>query len=75
MFEFVCKENIDDLMFVFNVIRLYYVVLDGLVLYMCEVVDFMDDDVFVLYLKYYFVICECEDLVGVISYVIDIFRK
>ncbi|HBH3045430.1 TPA: SAM-dependent methyltransferase, partial [Clostridioides difficile] len=69
------KENIDDLMSVFNVTRLHYVASDGLALYMREAVDSMDDDAFALYLKYHLTTCEREDLVGVTSHAIDIFRK
>lgn len=74
LFELVRKENIDDLMSVFNVTRLHYVASDGLALYMREAVDSMDD-AFALYLKYHLATCEREDLVGVTSHAIDIFRK
>ena len=75
LFELVRKENIDDLMSVFNVTRLHYVASDGLALYMREAVDSIDDDAFALYLKYHLTTCEREDLVGVTSHAIDIFRK
>ncbi|HBH1602081.1 class I SAM-dependent methyltransferase [Clostridioides difficile] len=75
LFELVRKENIDDLMSAFNVTRLHYVASDGLALYMREAVDSMDDDAFALYLKYHLATCEREDLVGVTSHAIDIFRK
>ncbi|MCC0664521.1 class I SAM-dependent methyltransferase [Clostridioides sp. ZZV15-6597] len=75
LFELVRKENIDDLMSVFPVTRLHYVASDGLALCMREAVDAMDDDAFELYLKYHFATCEREDLIGVTSHAIDIFRK
>lgn len=75
LFELVRKENIDDLMSAFNVTRLHYVASDGLALYMREAVDSMYDDAFALYLKYHLATCEREDLVGVTSHAIDIFRK
>ncbi|HBF3896418.1 TPA: class I SAM-dependent methyltransferase [Clostridioides difficile] len=75
LFELVRKENIDDLMSAFNVTRLHYVASDGLALYMREAVDSMNDDAFALYLKYHLATCEREDLVGVTSHAIDIFRK
>ena len=75
LFELVRKENIDDLMSAFNVTRLHYVASDGLALYMREAVDSMNDDAFALYLKYHLATCEREDLVGVTSQAIDIFRK
>lgn len=75
LFELVRKENIDDLMSVFDVSRLYYVASDGCSLFMREAVDAMDDEIFELYLKYHFATCEREDLVGITSHAIDIFRK
>lgn len=42
---------------------------------MREAVDAMDDEIFELYLKYHFATCEREDLVGITSHAIDIFKK
>lgn len=75
LFELVRKENIDDLMSVFSVTRLHYVATDGCTLFMRESVDAMDNDAFELYLKYHFATCEREDLLGITSHAIDIFRK
>ena len=75
LFELVRKENIDELMSVFPVSRLHYVASDGCALFMREAVDAMDEKTFELYLKYHFATCEREDLVGVTSHAIDIFRK
>lgn len=75
LFELVRKENIDDLMSVFSVSRLNYVASDGCALFMREAVDAMDDVTFELYLKYHFATCEREDLLGISSHAIDIFRK
>lgn len=75
LFELVRKEDIDRLMSVFPVTRLHYVASDGLALFMRETVDTMKNDIFELYLKYHFATCEREDLVGVTSHVVDIFRK
>lgn len=75
LFELVRKENIDDLMSVFPVTRLHYVASDGFALCMREAVDAMDNDAFELYLKYHLATCEREDLVGITSHAIDIFRK
>ena len=75
LFELVRKEDIDDLMSVFPVTRLHYVAADGCALFMREAVDKMDSDTFELYLKYHFATCEREDLLGVTSHAIDIFRK
>lgn len=35
----------------------------------------MDNDTFGLYLKYHFATCEREDLAGITSHAIDIFKK
>lgn len=75
LFELVRKENIDELMSVFPVSRLHYVASDGSALFMREAVDAMADETFELYLKYHFATCEREDLLGITSHVIDIFRK
>ena len=75
LFELVRKENIDDLMSVFPVTRLHYVAADGCALFMREAVDAMDNDTFELYLKYHVSTCEREDLLGVTSHAIDIFKK
>ena len=75
LFELVRKEDIDDLMVVFPTTRLHYVAADGCALFMREAIDAMDDETFKLYLKYHFATCEREDLLGVTSHAIDIFRK
>lgn len=75
LFELVRKENIDDLMSVFPVARLHYVAADGCALFMRESVDAMDTYAFDLYLQYHFATCEREDLLGITSHAIDIFRK
>lgn len=75
LFELVRKENIDNLMSVFPITRLHYVAADGCALFMREAIDTMDNDTFELYLKYHFATCEREDLLGITSHAIDIFRK
>lgn len=75
LFELVRKEDIDDLMSIFPVSRLHYVATDGCALFMREAVDAMDNDMFELYLKYHFATCERNDLLGITSHAIDIFRK
>lgn len=75
LFELVRKEDIDKLMSVFPVNRLHYVAADGCALFMREVIDKMGNDTFELYLKYHFATCEREDLLGITSHAIDIFRK
>lgn len=75
LFELARKESIDDLMSVFPVTRLHYVAADGCALFMRESVDAMDNSTFHLYLQYHFATCEREDLLGITSHAIDIFRK
>jgi ubiquinone/menaquinone biosynthesis C-methylase UbiE len=75
LFELVRKENIDNLMSIFPVTRLHYVAADGCALFMREAIDTMDNDTFDLYMKYHFATCEREDLLGISSHAIDIFRK
>lgn len=75
LFELVRKEDIDALMSGFPVKRLHYVASDGCARLLRESIDAMDDDTFRLYLKYHFVTCEREDLVGVTSHALDISRK
>ena len=75
LFELVRKEDIDHLMSVFNVTRLHYAATDGCALLMREVLDEMDSGTFDLYLKYHFTTCEREDMIGITSHAVDIFRK
>lgn len=75
LFELVRKEDIDALMAAFPVRRLHYVAADGLSLLMREAIDKMDPEVFALYLKHHFVICERTDVVGLSSHVLDVFQK
>lgn len=75
LFELVRKEDIDDLMSIFPVTRLHYVATDGCSLFMREAIDTMDNETFQLYLKYHFATCEREDMLGITSHSVDIFRK
>lgn len=75
LFELVRKEDVDDLMSVFPTTRLHYVATDGCALFMREAIDNMDNETFELYLKYHFVTCERQDLLGITSHSIDIFQK
>lgn len=75
LFELVRREEIDELMEDFPTERLHYAASDGCALFMREAVDAMDDETFQWYLKYHFATCEREDLSGVTSHALDIFRK
>ena len=75
LFELVRREDVDRLMSAFPVTRLHYVASDGCALLLREAIDAMDDSLFRLYLDYHLATCEREDLVGVTSHALDIFRK
>lgn len=75
IFQLYRKEDIDDLMSGFNVERLHYVGTDMLTNMMRECIDNMSDDVFEIYMKYHFNICERSDMVGATNHILDIFRK
>ena len=75
LFQLYRKEDIDKLMGVFPVTRLHYVGTDMATNYMRQTIDEMDDELFDLYLKYHFAICERSDLVGASHHILDVFRK
>jgi len=75
LFELYRKEDIDSLMSAFPVKRLHYVGTDMATNYMRAAIDEMDEELFDLYLKYHFAICERSDLVGASHHILDIFRK
>lgn len=75
LFELVRKEDIDELMSEMPIRRLHYVASDGCSLLLRDSIDKMDDETFKLYLKYHFATCEREDLLGITSHALDIFRK
>lgn len=75
LFQLYRKEDIDKLMRVFPVTRLHYIGTDMATNYMRQAIDEMDDELFDLYLKYHFSICERSDLVGASHHILDVFRK
>ena len=75
LFQLYRKEDIDQLMSVFPVKRLHYIGTDMATHYMRKTVDEMDDELFDLYLKYHFCICERQDMVGMSHHILDVFRK
>lgn len=75
LFELVRKEDVDRLMSAFSTTRLHYVATDGCALFLREAIDRMDEETFQLYLRYHFATCEREDLLGITSHAVDIFRK
>ena len=75
LFELYRREDIDALMADFNTTRLHYVGTDMATNYMRPVIDEMEDDLFEMYLRYHFAICERPDCVGVSHHILDIHRK
>ena len=75
LFELYRKEEIDELMAAFSTQRLHYVATDLATNYMRDEIDAMDDEIFELYLRYHFAVCERADLVGASHHILDIFRK
>ena len=75
LFQLYRREDIDHLMEGFAVHRLHYVGTDMATHYMRETVDAMDDELYELYLKYHFTICERTDMVGTSHHILDVFQK
>lgn len=75
LFELYRREEIDALMSSFQTTRLHYVGTDMATNYMRSVIDEMDDELFELYIRYHFAICERPDCVGVSHHILDIHRK
>ena len=75
VFQLYRKEDIDRLMSGFDTERLHYVGTDMLTNMMRECVDNMTDEVFEIYMKYHFNVCERSDMVGATNHVLDVFRR
>jgi len=75
LFQLYRKEDVDRLMQHFSTTRLHYIGTDLATNFMRESVDQMDDELFELYLKYHFTICEREDMVGATHHMLDVFRR
>lgn len=75
LFELYRREDIDALMTPLKTHRLHYVGTDMATNYMRQTVDEMDDELYDMYLRYHFVICERSDLVGASHHILDIHRK
>jgi len=69
------REDIDALMAGFPVTRLHYVGTDMLTYSMRPEIDAMEKELFELYLRYHFAVCERADMVGISNHILDIFRK
>lgn len=75
LFQLYRKEDIDALMERIESQRLHYVGTDMATNYMRQTIDEMKDELFELYLKYHFTICERADMVGTSHHILDIQRK
>ncbi|MBR2890253.1 MAG: methyltransferase domain-containing protein [Oscillospiraceae bacterium] len=75
LFQLYRREDIDGLNIGLPVLRLHYVGTDMATNYMRAAVDGMEDELFDLYLKYHFAICERQDMVGASHHILDILRK
>lgn len=75
LFELYRRENIDALMAHFSTTRLHYVGTDMATNYMRATIDEMDDELFAVYLRYHFAICERADCVGVSHHILDVHKK
>lgn len=75
LFQLYRREDVDALMAGFDTERLHYIGTDMATNYIRGCVDEMDEELFQLYLKYHFVICERSDMVGVSHHILDVQRK
>ena len=75
LFQLYRREDIDRLMERFSVKRIHYVGTDMATNFMRDVIDAMDDELFELYLKYHFTICERADMTGATHHMLDVFSK
>lgn len=75
VFQLYRKDDIDTLNSGFNITRLHYVATDLMTNYMRDVIDAMEDDMYAMYLKYHFAVCERSDMVGTTHHSLDILRK
>ena len=75
LFQLYRREEIDGLMEHFSAERLHFVGTDMATNYMRREITEMDEELFELYLKYHFTICERPDMVGVSHHFLDVFRK
>lgn len=75
LFQLYRREDIDALAKDLPVDRLHYVGTDMATNYMRPVIDEMDDELYELYLRYHYTICERTDMVGVSHHILDVLRK
>ncbi len=76
LFELSRVEDINALNEQFSdITRVKLVATDGATNYMRECIDAMDDATFEMWMKYHFMICERQDLIGATHHSLDILQK
>ena len=69
------KEDVDRLMANFNTKRLHYVGTDMISRFIADEIDNMDSYTFENYVKFHLQMCERNDMVGLSTHMLDVFRK
>lgn len=75
LFVLMRREDIDRLMYRFDVERLHFVGTDMMTMYMRDTVDAMSSELFEEYMRYIYSVCERSELVGISNHFLDILRK
>ncbi len=68
-------HEIDALMAALPAERLHFIGTDMLTMYIRDTIEQMSDEMYELYLKYHFLICERPDMTGITNHFLDISRK
>lgn len=75
LFQLYRREDIDSLNARLPVERLHYVGTDMATNFMRDVIDAMYDEMFALWMRYHFTICERPDMVGATHHMLDVLRR
>ena len=75
LFQLYRREDIDALMEGLGTERLHYVGADMATHYMRSTIDEMDEELYEMYLRYHFTVCERCDMVGTSHHILDVQRK
>lgn len=75
IFEMVRIEDINSLNELVNIKREEIIATDLYTNYMKEQIENWSDEIFNIYLKYHFTICDRQDLIGISHHTLDILRK
>ncbi len=74
-FALVRTEQIRTLTEGMAVERMGLIAVDGPTLYMADLVDSMEEEMFAEYMRYHLSVCEREDLIGASNHTLDILRR